>query len=138
MDQSQRPRYVSRFEHLALHPRLHHRVGFPIHYLPPREPLPKRICYNSRSTELLSQYKHHLTQGGRPLAKQPTPLPKRVTTNLHLSLEGANHNLNTTTSTSTKEGATQEIKGLQQVVYLNHKPLSFFSFPQNNDPNRLG
>ena len=51
VDQTQRPRYVSRFEHLALHPRLHHRVGFPIHYnvhrgLPPREPSPRRICYN--------------------------------------------------------------------------------------------
>ena len=33
-------RYVSRFEPLALHPRLHHREGFLIHY---------------RSTKLLSQ-----------------------------------------------------------------------------------
>ena len=63
MDQTQRPRYVSRFEPLALHPRLHHREGFPIHYLvhrglPPREPPPRRIC-TTRSTELLSQTPPH-------------------------------------------------------------------------------
>ena len=93
MDQTLRPRYVSRFEHLALHPHLHHRVGFPIHYLPPREPLPKRICYNSRSTKLLSQTTTSQPRG-RPLAKQPTPLPKRVTTTkLHITQEGANTNL---------------------------------------------
>ena len=40
VDQTLTTRYVSRFEPLALHPRLHHRVGFLIHY---------------RSTELLSQ-----------------------------------------------------------------------------------
>ena len=88
MDQTQRPRYVSRFEPLALHPRLHHRVGFPIHYLPPREPPPRRICYNTRSTELLSQ-----TPTSTEAKQQPTPLPKRVIqTKLHLSLEGANNN----------------------------------------------
>ena len=75
---TQTPRFVSRFEHLALHPRLHHRVGFPLSHLPPREPLPKRISYNSRSTELLSQY-NNLHRG----QQQPTttPLPKRLTTN---------------------------------------------------------
>ena len=83
-------RYVTRFEPLALHPRLHHREGFPIHYLPPREPPPRRICYNTRSTKLLSQTTTSQPRG-RPVAKQPTPLPKRVTTKLHLSLEGANH-----------------------------------------------
>ena len=91
MDQTQRPRYVSRFEPLALHPRLHHRVGFPIHYLPPREPPPRRICYNNRSTKLLSQTTTSQPRG-RPLAKQPTPLHKRVTTTkLHLTQEGAKH-----------------------------------------------
>jgi len=122
MDQTQTQRYVSRFEPLALHPRLHHRVGFPIHYLPPREPSPRRICYNTRSTELLSQTNTSSHKRGRPLAKQqpihltlegykPTtnstsprgskhqspPLPKREQTN----------HLKSITSTSTKEGATK-------------------------------
>jgi len=112
MDQTQRHRYVSRFEHLALHPRLHHREGFPIHYLPQREPSPRRISYSSRSTKLLSQTTTSQPRG-RPLAKQPTPLPKRfTTTKLHLTQEGANTNLHLyqrgsksiTRSTSTKEG----------------------------------
>ena len=104
MDQTQKPRYVSRFEPLALHPRLHHRVGFPIHYLPPREPLPKRICYNSRSTKLLSQtttsqprgrpvantttitsteegYNHQAPPHNRGSKQQSPPLPKREQTN---------------------------------------------------------
>ena len=93
MDQTQRPRYVSRFEPLALHPRLH-REEFLIHYLvhrglPPREPSPRRIFtireYRTPLSNTASQPR------GRPVAKQPTPLPKRVTTKLHLSLEGANH-----------------------------------------------
>jgi len=76
---------------LALHPRLHHRVGFPIHYLPPREPLPKRICYNTRSTKLLSQY-NNLHRGQQPTnnhlyrrGSQPTqsPLPKRDPNQYH-------------------------------------------------------
>ena len=47
---------------LALHPRLHHRVGFPIHYLPPREPLPKRICTTMEYLTPLSN--NHLTTEG--------------------------------------------------------------------------
>ena len=107
MDQAQRPRYVSRFEHLALHPRLHHRVGFPILYLSPREPLPKRICYNSRSTKLLSQTITSQPRG-RPVANTTTntsteegykhkihlSLEGANNNQLHLSLEGVNHNLN--------------------------------------------
>ena len=106
MDQTQTQRYVLRFEPLALHPRLHHRVGFPIHYLPPREPLPKRICYNTRSTKLLSQYNLHRGQ----LQPTTTPLPKRLITNLnHLTLEGYQP---ITRSTSTKEGYNK-YKGVQ-------------------------
>ena len=115
MDQTQTQIYVSRFEPLALRPRLH-REGFLIHYLvhrglPPREPPPRRIFitreYRTPLSNTASQPR------GRPVAKQqPTPLPKRVTTNLHLTIEGANHNLNLyqrgskpiTRSTSTKEG----------------------------------
>ena len=70
MDQTLTTRFVSRFEHPALHPRLHHREGFPIHYLPPREPSPRRICYNSRSTKLLSQTTTSQPRG-TPVAKQP-------------------------------------------------------------------
>ena len=63
-----------------------------------------------------------LLKRDRPLAKQPqiTSTEEGYKTKLHLSLEGEN-----TTSTSTKEGATQQRKGLQQMVYLNHKPTSF-------------
>ena len=71
---AQTPRYVTRFEPLALHPRLHHRVGFPIHCLPPREPLLKRICYNSRSTKLLSQTTTSQPRG-RPVANTTTNPP---------------------------------------------------------------
>ena len=35
------------------------KLQLPIHYLPPREPPPRRICYNKRSTELLSQTPPH-------------------------------------------------------------------------------
>ena len=146
MDQTQSPRYVSRFEHLALHPRLH-REGFLIHYLPPREPPTRRICYKTRSTKLLSQTQpHNRGVGPQPNNNQstshfegykPTPTPPHQ--------EGVNHNLNLyqrgrkpttqSTSTSTKEGATQEIKGLQQMVCLNHKPLPFST---KQDPNRIG
>jgi len=130
-------RYVSRFEPLALHPRLHRREGFLTHYLPLREPPPRRICYNTGSTELLTQYK--TPPHTRGVVKTTTNTSTEVGYNhqLHLSLEGANTNLHlyqrgskhqpkSTTSTSTKEGAIQEIKGLQQVVYFNHKALSFF------------
>ena len=63
VDQTQRPRYVTRFEHLALHPRLHHRVGFPIHYnvhqgLPLREPSPRRI------SNPLCSHRGNLHRGG--------------------------------------------------------------------------
>ena len=95
MDQSQRPRYVSRFEHLALHPRLHHRVGFSIHYLSTEDSHRGNLHREGFVTTLgvpNSSLNTNTTshKRGRPLAKQPTPLPKRVTTNLHLSLEGAN------------------------------------------------
>ena len=76
-DQTLTTRYVSRFEPLALHPRLHHREGFPIHYLPPREPPPRRIFttreYRTPLSNTASQSR------GRPVA-------------------------NTTTNTSTEEG----------------------------------
>ena len=70
MDQTQRQRYVSRFEPLALHPRLHHREGFLIHYLPPREPPPRRICYNSfKNFFLKPENREKLAQ--KNLAKNP-------------------------------------------------------------------
>ena len=117
MDQSQRPRYVSRFEHLALHPRLHHRVGFPIHYLPPREPPPRRICYNNRSTELLSQTPPH----NRGVGLQPN-------NNQHLYRRGFTNQTPPLTrrskpqaSTSTKEGAnTNPIQQPQPLPKREH------------------
>ena len=150
MDQTLTIRFVSRFEPLALHPRLHHRVGFLIHYLPPREPPPRRISYNSRSTKLLSQYNLHRGQ------QQPTttPLPKRLTTNLnHLTLEGYKP-----ISTSTKEGSTTQspdhlyrrgihkYKGVYNNEVYNNQPQTllflflfpFSLFPQKQDPNSLG
>ena len=125
VDQTQRPRYISRFEHLVLHPRLHHRVGFLIHY---------------RSTELLSQpYKateaiqhtiHLYRRGIRPVAKY----------NTHLYLRGSqtNHPI-----TSTEEGFTNK-RVFTTSGSKNHK-LSFLSlffslflFHKNKDPNSLG
>ena len=75
---------------LALHPRLHHRVGFPIHYLPQREPLSKRFCYNTRSTKLLSQTTTSQPRG-RPVANTTTntSTEEGFKHQLHLSLEGA-------------------------------------------------
>ena len=118
MDQSQRPRYVSRFEHLALHPRLHHRVGFPIHYLPPREPLSKRICYNSRSTKLLSQTTTSQPRG-RPVANTTTntsteegyktPTPPLTRGSKQLPTPPLTRGSKPQSSTSIKEGATQSV-----------------------------
>jgi len=124
MDQTQRQRYVSRLEPLALHPRLHHREGFLIHYLPPREPPPRRICYNSRSTELLSQ-----TTTSQPRGKPTTNPPHTwgIQTKLHLSQEGANTNnpINLTKrDTNNKWGFTTSGMFQPQTT-----PLS--SFPQN-------
>ena len=92
-------RYVSRFEPLALHPRLHHRVGFPIHY---------------RSTELLSQSLqshrgytttiHLYRRGIRPVAN---------TTNIITSTEEGSKNSIPLRSTSTKEGYNKSKEGLQ-------------------------
>ena len=123
-------RYVSRFEHLALHPRLHHRVGFPIHYLPPREPSPRRICYNPEYRTPLStnhltmrQYNNqHLYRRG---LQTQSPLPKRDPNSIPLR------------STSTKEGYNKSKEGLQFRGLTSNTSL-FLSFPQNKDPNRLG
>ena len=118
LDQTQTQGYVSRFEPLALHPRLHHREGFPIHY---------------RSTKLLSQ-PYNLQWGNTtttlPLPKRDkarsqqtqSPLPKR--------------DPNTTSINLYQRGIHKYKEGLQQVVYLNHKPLSFFH--KQYDPNRIG
>jgi len=136
MDQSQRPRYVSRFEHLALHPRLHHRVGFPIHYLPPREPLPKRICYNTRSTKLLSQ-----TTTSTEANNQPTTTSTEEAHNQHNHLYLRGIQTNTTPITSTEEGFTKARrvynKWLQRPQTQSFFLFSFL-FPQKQDPNRLG
>ena len=71
-------RYVSRFEPLALHPRLHHRVGFPIHYLPPREPLPKRIYYNNGvPNSSLKQPPHNRGVGPKPIQLNHNHLYRR-------------------------------------------------------------
>ena len=148
MDQTQRPRYVSRFEHLTLHPRLHHRVGFPIHYLPPREPQPRRIYYNNGvPNSSLKQPPHNRGVGPQPnnnqhlyrrglqpnsnstsprgSKQQSPPLPKREQTptqynNLNLYQRGSN---------TRNQGFTTS--GMSQ-------PQTSFLFPQNNDPNRLG
>ena len=146
VDQTQRPRYVSRFEHLALHPRLHHRVGFPIHYLPPREPSPRRICYNTRSTELLSQTTTSQPRG-RPVANTTTntsteegykPIStshqREHTTSLNLYQRGSKP---ITRSTSTKEGYNKS-KGVYNKWFLSTTNQSLFSFSTKQDPNRLG
>ena len=134
MDQTQRPRYVSRFELLALHPRVHHRVGFPIHYLPPREPPPRRICYNNRSTELLSQTPPH-NRGVGPLPNNNQHLYRRGFTNQTPPLTNGSKPI--TRSTSTKEGYNKS-KGVQLGGYNNLKLTLFSLFHKTNDPNRLG
>ena len=127
MDQTLTTRYVSRFEPLALHPRLHHRVEFPIHYLPPMEPLPKRIFttreYRTPLSNTASQPR------GRPIAKQPqTPLPKRVTSQTPPLTRGSKPQPK---STSTKEGY-HKAKGLQQGGLSQPHTTSFFH--KTSDP----
>ena len=77
MDQTQTQGYVSRFEPLALRPRLH-REGFPIHYTPTEG--------ISTEEDLLQhkEYRTHLSN----TASQPRGRPVA----------------NTTTNTSTEEG----------------------------------
>ena len=83
VDQTQTPRYVSRFKHLALHPRLHHRVGFPIHYLSTEDSHRGNLHREGFVTTLgvpnssLKQPPHNRGVGPQPI-QQPTPLPTRV------------------------------------------------------------
>ena len=90
VDQTQTQGYVSRFEPLALRPRLH-REGFLIHYivhrgLPPREPPPRRICTTREYRTPLSTLQCHrgntttihlYRRGIRPVANNQTPPHKR-------------------------------------------------------------
>ena len=55
---------------------------------PPREPSPRRICYNTRSTELLSQT---TTSQPRGIPTTNTSTEEVYKLQLHLSLEGANN-----------------------------------------------
>ena len=145
MDQTLTTRYVSRFEPLALHPRLHHREGFPIHYLPPREPLPKRICYNNGvpNSSLNTNTTSH--KRGRPLAKQQP---------IHLTLEGYKPTTNSTSPRGSKpqsqplprrEQTPTQInltkrdtrnQGVYNKWYIS--TTNHFLFSTNKDPNRLG
>ena len=107
MDQTQTRRYVPRFEPLALRPRLH-REGFLIHQ-EYRTPLSTNNLHRGNTNTI------HLYRRG--IQAKPNSTSPRGS--------------KPTISTSTKEGATN--KGfLQQVVYLNHKPLSFSH--KTNDP----
>ena len=98
MDQTLTHRYVLRFEHTALHPRLH-TEGFSLTcpHRTPTQGTSLRIWgnYNMEYTTPLStkitstlrgnaQPKHHLTQEGQALSHK---------TNNHLTLEGFQHNL---------------------------------------------
>ena len=86
MDQTQIQRYVSRFEPLAQHPRLH-REGFLIHYTPTEEDLLQHKEYRTPLSNTASQPR------GRPVAKQQqtnTSTEEGLQTKLHLSQEGAN------------------------------------------------
>ena len=133
MDQTLTTRYVLRFEPLALHPRLHHREGFPIHYLPPREPPPRRIFtireYRTPLSNTASQPR------GRPVAKQPQHLYRR---GLQIPTPPLTRGRKqqptppltrgskpTTRSTSTKEGYNKN-KGVQLGGYNNLKQFLFF------------
>ena len=62
MDQTQTQRYVSRFEPLALRPRLHHRVGFLIHYTPIEGTSTEEDLYNKGVPN--SSLKHRLITEG--------------------------------------------------------------------------
>ena len=139
MDQTQTQRYVSRFEPLALRPRLH-REGFLIHYLvhrglPPREPPQRRIFttreYRTPLSNTASQPR------GRPVAKQPQiPLPKSVTnTKLHLTQEGANTNLHLYQRGSKPQPKSTSPRGIQQERVFTtsgmFQPQTNFLFPTN-------
>ena len=128
MDQTQRHRYVSRFEHPALHSRLHHREGFLIHY---------------RSTKLLSQ-PYNATEAIQPQSTSTEEgYGPQSTNQLHLTLEGANTNLNLyrrgskpipLRSTSTKEGYNKT----RRVYNLEVSTTSNNLFSTKQDPNRIG
>ena len=100
VDQTQTQGYVPRFEPLALRPRLHHRVGFLIHYLVHRGLPPRRIFttreYRTPLSNTASQTR------GRPVAKQPQHLYRR---GLQPPSSTSHKREQTTISTSTKEGA---------------------------------
>ena len=98
MDQTQTQGYVSRFEPLALRPRLH-REGFLIHYTPTEGTSNEEDLYNTGSTELLSQYNQTSTEvnintistrGVGPQTTTITSTEEGYKLQLHLSLEGAN------------------------------------------------
>ena len=124
----------------------YHRVGFPIHYLPPGEPLPKRICYNSRSTKLLSQTTTSQPRG-RPVANTTTNTSteeglqtnstshkREQTTILNLYRRGSR---SITRSTSTKEGYNKS-KSVYNEWFLSTTNNLSFLFSTKQDPNRIG
>ena len=119
MDQTQTTRFVSRFEHPALRPRLH-TEGFlltRLHRTPTQgtstEDLgqynreyttPLSTEYNLSLEAMHNQHKYHLSQEGQALSRyksitshkrdsntNSTSHQREPTNNLHLSLEGANH-----------------------------------------------
>ena len=111
----QTQRYVTRFEPLALHPRLHHREGFPLSR-PPRTP-----TEGTFTTKDFLQPKEYRT----PLSIQTTtPHTRGVNQQPHLYLRGSqtNHPI-----TSTEEGFTNKrVYNLE--VYNNNLKHSLFSF----------
>jgi len=142
MDQSQRHKYVSRFEPLALHPRLHYREGFLIHYLPPREPPTRRICYNTKSTKLLSQ-----TTTSQPRGKPTTNTSTEEVYNhqLHLTQEGVNNNLHLYQRGSKPITSNPQPQPLPKREQPNNEGLGGVFQPQTISPfhkqkilNRLG
>ena len=136
VDQTQTTRYVLRFEHPALHPRLHHREGFIIHYTPTEGTSTEEDLLQQWSTELLSQTPPH----NRGVSQQPTPLPKMFTTNSNstsprgskqqspplLKRKQINHPINLY-----QRGIQQGTRVFTTSGYKDHKLSFLSSFPQN-------
>ena len=132
MDQTLTTRYVSRFEPLTLHPRLHHREGFPIHYLPPREPPPRRICYKGVPN---SSLKHRLTTEGQARSQYNplSPLPKRDT-----NTNSTSHQRDQTPILNLYQRGSNPIKARVFTTSGSKDHKLSFHFSTKQDPNRIG
>ena len=144
MDQSQRPRYVSRFEHLALHPRLHHRVGFPIHYQrPPRTPT--EGTFTEKDLLQLQEYQtplsnNHLTTEGQARSQYNNQSTNTSTEEVYNQISTSHQREQTNNPITQPQPLPKREQPRNQGFTIGglFQPQTSFLFPQTKILNRIG